>query len=45
MTNASLSDPPLSPAEARRRMPSLALIEEHMGAWGDGPNHPSIKAD
>ena len=27
MTDASLSDPPLSPAEARRRMPSLSLIE------------------
>ena len=27
MTDASLSDPPLSPAEARRRMPSLQLIE------------------
>ena len=27
MTDASLSEPPLSPAEARRRMPSLQLIE------------------
>ena len=27
MPTEDLSDPPLSPAEARRRMPSLQLIE------------------
>jgi len=28
MTETDLSDPPLTPAEARRRMPSLALIDD-----------------
>ena len=36
MTDASLPAPPLTAPGAERRMPSPALIEEHMGAWGDG---------